>query len=90
MSYQLGCELLNFGAFVAFIGVNAAAFYHYFVRGRDRHLSHALAPLIGGAVCLYIWWSLRWQAKLAGFAWIALGALYFAWRRSRTQSDPVQ
>jgi amino acid transporter len=81
MSYQLGAELLNFGAFLAFIGVNASAFHHYYLRGRERRLAHAVVPLIGGAVCLYIWLSLRWQAKLAGFVWVALGAVYFASRR---------
>src|SRR5436190_8149020 len=81
ISYQLGCELLNFGAFLAFLGVNASAFHHDYVRGRDRRLRYALAPLIGGAVCLYIWWSLRWQAKAAGFVWLAVGAIYFAIRR---------
>jgi amino acid transporter len=81
MSYQLGCELLNFGAFLAFLGVNVSSFHHYYVRGRDRRLGQALVPLIGAAVCLYIWCSLRWQAKLAGFAWVAVGAVYFAARR---------
>jgi putrescine importer len=81
MSYQLGCELLNFGAFLAFLGVNASAFHHDYVRGRDRRFRYALAPLIGGVVCLYIWWSLRWQAKAAGFVWLAVGAIYFAIRR---------
>ena len=85
ISYQLGCELLNFGAFVAFIGVNAAAFYHYFVRGQERRPSQALVPLVGAAVCLYIWSSLRWQAKLAGFGWLAVGAIYFVVRRSRVR-----
>ena len=82
MSYQLGCELLNFGAFLAFLGVNLASFHRYYVLGgRDRRLGNAMVPLIGAAVCLYIWWSLRWQAKLAGFAWLAVGAAYFIARR---------
>jgi amino acid transporter len=78
ISYQLGAEMLNFGAFLAFIGVNASAFRHYYLRDAKRPLGQALVPFTGGAVCLYIWWSLRWQAKLAGFAWLALGAAYFA------------
>jgi amino acid transporter len=80
MSYQLGAELLNFGAFLAFIGVNAASFRCYYLRGRNRRLTDALLPLAGAAVCLYIWWSLRWQAKIAGLIWTGLGALYFAVR----------
>jgi amino acid transporter len=84
ISYQLGCELLNFGAFLAFLGVNASAFHHDYVRGGDRRFLRLLVPVIGGLVCLYIWWSLRWQAKAAGFAWVAVGALYFAFRRQRS------
>jgi amino acid transporter len=86
ISYQLSAELLNFGAFLAFIGVNAAAFQHYFVRGRNRRLAHALVPLAGAAICLYIWWSLRWQAKSAGFIWVGLGAVYFAVRRAHSKT----
>lgn len=82
MSYQLGAELLNFGAFLAFTAVNAAAFVHYFARGRNRKWSYAVLPLAGCAVCLYIWSSLRWQAKLAGCVWIAGGALWALFRRT--------
>lgn len=83
MTYQLGAELLNFGAFLAFIGVNASAFRHDFLRSGERRLVRALAPLLGASVCLYIWWSLRWQAKLAGFVWLAIGAVYFSLGRGR-------
>jgi hypothetical protein len=81
MTYQLGAELLNFGAFLAFTGVNLASFMHYFIRGKERHWSHAVLPLIGALICLYIWWSLRWQAQLAGFIWISVGLIYFAGRK---------
>ena len=85
MSYQLGAELLNFGAFLAFTGVNAAAFRHYFWKGRDRRWTYAVLPLAGCAVCLYIWWSLRWQARVAGFGWLLAGAIYaLARRRGRS------
>ena len=80
MSYQLGAELLNFGAFLAFIGVNASSFRHYWWKGRDRSWSQALIPICGIAVCLYIWLSLRPQAKIAGFVWLATGCVYFGVR----------
>jgi hypothetical protein len=76
MSYQLGAELLNFGAFLAFTGVNAATFMHYFVRGRNRHWSFLVLPLAGCAVCLYIWSNLRWQARLVGIIWLSVGLIY--------------
>jgi amino acid transporter len=81
LSYQLGVELLNFGAFLAFAGVNAASFTHYYLCGRDRSWTHVAIPVSGFLVCVYIWLSLRPQAKIAGFAWVALGCLYFAVRR---------
>ena len=81
ISYQLGAELLNFGAFLAFTGVNLSAFVHYFVRGRNRSWSYLVLPLAGCAVCLYIWSNLRWQARMAGFVWLGIGILYMALRR---------
>ena len=47
MSYQLGAELLNFGAFIGFMGVNVAAFLHYYVRERKRDLMHFAAARPG-------------------------------------------
>ncbi len=79
MSYQLGAELLNFGAFIGFMGVNAAAFLRYFVRG-GRRLSDALAPALGFLICFAIWLSLRTPAKIAGAAWLIFGLAYGAWR----------
>jgi putrescine importer len=79
-SYQLSAELLNFGAFLAFAGVNVASFHYYWWKRNNRTWSHAAIPVLGASVCLYIWMSLRPQAKLAGFVWIILGCLYFAGR----------
>ena len=88
VSYQLGAELLNFGAFLAFLGVNASAFHHYWLKGRDRSWSQGLPPILGGAICFYIWLSLRPQAKVVGFTWMAIGlAYYFVRRFSRAASS---
>jgi amino acid transporter len=76
MSYQLGAELLNFGAFIAFMGVNAAAFLRYGVREGNRTLWDKLSPLLGFVTCLFIFWNLRWQAKVAGIVWVAVGILW--------------
>jgi amino acid transporter len=81
ISYQLGAELLNFGAFLAFTAVNASAFVHYAVRRRERNWTYIVLPILGAAVCLYIWSSLRWQAKLAGVVWLMIGAVYALARR---------
>jgi putrescine importer len=78
LSYQLGAEMLNFGAFIAFMGVNLAAFTRYWVRSDDRRLSNFVLPLLGFLVCLYLWISLRWPAKLMGGLWLAAGVCYGA------------
>ena len=36
VSYGLGAELLNFGAFIAFMGVNLAALLHYWWRAEKK------------------------------------------------------
>jgi putrescine importer len=78
LTYQLGAELLNFGAFVAFMGVNLAAFVRYWVRSDERRLMNAVLPLTGFLVCLYLWLSLRWPARVAGTLWLAAGVIYGA------------
>jgi putrescine importer len=78
LTYQLGAEMLNFGAFIAFMGVNLAAFWHYWLRAERRTLSALVFPLAGFLICFYLWFSLRLPAKLAGGAWLAAGLIYGA------------
>lgn len=80
MSYQLGAELLNFGAFIAFMGVNAAAFTHYWLRERERKMINLWPPVLGFTICMYIWLSLRTPAKIAGGIWLAVGVVYAAYK----------
>lgn len=80
LSYQLGAELLNFGAFIAFMGVNAAAFIRYYLREPEKKLSNALPQVLGFLICGYIWLSLRTPAKIAGAAWLVAGIAYSAWK----------
>jgi putrescine importer len=82
LNYQLGAELLNFGALAAFMGVNIAAFVHYYVRGKDHRWRHLVPPLLGFVVCAFLWWQLRSLAKTIGVVWLATGVIYGAWRTS--------
>jgi amino acid transporter len=82
LTYPLGAELLNFGALIAFMGVNAAAFVRYFLRGERKTMGHLLVPLLGFSVCLYLWVSLGQKARWAGLAWLSAGLIYGAWRTS--------
>lgn len=89
LSYQLSAEMMNFGAFIAFMGVNLAALVHYSVRGGDRRLISWLPPVLGCIICFYIWLHLRWPAKALGGAWLVAGLLWGGCRKGgfRTLRD---
>jgi putrescine importer len=85
LTFEKGAELLNFGAFIAFIGVNAAALIHYKFRSQEKVAFAALSPLCGLAVCTFIWLNLNLDAKLLGAAWVGVGLLlYFVMKGNKS------
>lgn len=82
MTYEMGAELLNFGAFIAFMGVNIAAFTRYFVREKQRSfmgvLMNLVCPLAGFAICAFIWWNLMPRTKIVGALWLLAGVAFGA------------
>ncbi|MDP9147720.1 MAG: APC family permease [Acidobacteriota bacterium] len=82
INYERGAELLNFGAFIAFMGVNAASFIRYFVRAQEKSVGNLLVPVLGFLICAFIWWNLSPPAKIAGSIWLAVGIAYGAWKTS--------
>jgi amino acid transporter len=82
VTYSLGAQLLNFGALIAFMGVNASTFVRYFLRSDHRRLWPFILPILGFVVCFYLWYSLDIKAKIVGTCWISTGILYGAWRTS--------
>lgn len=72
LTYELGAELLNFGAFIGFIGVNLAAF----LRAWRARSAAAIAPACGFLLCLYMWASLSPKSLLLGAAWATIGLVY--------------
>ena len=78
--YELGANLLNFGALIAFMGVNAAAFVRYFVREEKKKISNFLAPVLGFFICLILWWNLSTKARIVGAIWMAIGIAFGAWK----------
>jgi Amino acid transporters len=80
LTYGRGIELLNFGALIAFMGVNAAAFMRYFVHGAEKKLVNFLPPVVGFFICLGLWWSLSGPAKILGGIWMAAGVSFGVWK----------
>jgi len=89
ISYELGAEMLNFGALIAFIGVNLAAFMHYYVRASEKKLTHLLPPLLGMGICLVLWLNLSKPAKIAGAVWVVAGLIYGAIKTSGFRHDLI-
>jgi len=80
LTYGRGIELLNFGALIAFMGVNAAAFMRYFVHGPEKRVANFIPPVLGFFICLGLWWSLSTPAKILGSVWMALGIAFGIWK----------
>lgn len=93
-AYEHAGELLNFGAFLAFSGVNLACFWQFTVQAQRkglkwRLLQDAILPLLGFLVCGYIWWNLNSLAKTVGGIWFAIGILYVGYKTNWFRSAPV-
>ena len=93
-AYEHAGELLNFGAFLAFMGVNFACFWQFSVitkraGGERRLLRDAILPLIGFAFCGLIWFNLNIIAKTVGGIWFAVGLLYVGYKTNWFRSAPV-
>jgi putrescine importer len=89
LTFERAAELLNFGALLAFMGVNAASFTRYFLRERQRGWSDFLVPVLGFTVCLLLWLNLSRPAKIAGVVWMLLGIGYGAIRTRGFKAELV-
>jgi amino acid transporter len=89
LTFERAAELLNFGALLAFMGVNAASFTRYYLRQSDKKLSNLLVPVMGFTVCLLLWLNLSRPAKIAGVIWMAIGISYGAIRTRGFKSTLV-
>jgi putrescine importer len=78
ISYGLGAEMLNFGALIAFMGVNLAAFMRYFVREDKKKITNFVPPLAGFLICLLLWLNLSRPAKIVGAIWMGVGIAFGA------------
>jgi putrescine importer len=92
-AYEHAGELLNFGAFLAFMGVNFACFWQFSMRRRQgapmNFVRDALLPLIGFIFCGLIWVNLNIIAKTVGGIWFLFGLLYVGYKTNWFRSAPV-
>jgi putrescine importer len=93
LNYENAATLINFGAFLAFLGVNAAVIREFYFRpppGHRRHwLADMAAPALGFLFCLWIWLSLPTLAKTVGGTWCVLGLVYTAVKSRGFREAPM-
>jgi putrescine importer len=92
-AYEHAGELMNFGAFLAFAGVNFACFWQFSLRRQQgapmNFVRDALLPLVGFIFCGLIWVNLNIIAKTVGGMWFAIGLLYVGYKTNWFRSAPV-
>ncbi|HEX4022878.1 MAG TPA: APC family permease [Acidobacteriaceae bacterium] len=82
MSYELGTELLNYGALIAFMGVNlSSAVWGWRQKDRGAQWFPILLSLAGLGTCFFLWIHLGSLALIAGTIWASIGILLFFVRR---------
>jgi amino acid transporter len=81
MSYQFGAELLNYGALLAFMGVNISSAVLAWRSGRSTQWVPILLSLCGFVVCLFLWLNLGAIARWGGTVWALIGIVLWLFRR---------
>jgi putrescine importer len=93
LDFERAAELLNFGAFLAFMGVNLAIIKQFCFRGRVGKardwFNDLFLPALGFMFCFWIWWSLPRPAKVVGGIWFAIGILSQAIMTNGFRLEPV-
>ncbi len=92
-NYEEAATLINFGAFLAFLGVNMAVIREFFFRPPPDHKKNLLfdiaVPGIAFLFCFWIWISLPLKAKLVGGLWCLAGIIYLGVKTRGFRKEPV-
>jgi putrescine importer len=91
--FEVACDLLNFGAFLGFMGVNLATLWNHYITPpasyRRRLFRDAVLPIAGFLLCFLIWLGLPHLSKVVGGIWLSIGIIFCAVRTSGFRERPV-
>lgn len=85
-SFSLGADLLNFGALLAFMGVNLSSAVRAW-RQTENRIVPFFTSTVGFLTCTVLWWNLDPKAKIVGSVWACLGLLLWVVRRNHQRPD---
>jgi amino acid transporter len=93
LDYEQAATLINFGAFLAFMGVNLAVIREFWFRppaGHKRNWFYDfVVPVLAFLFCFAIWVSLPTRAKVVGGIWCVAGIVYTAIKTRGFRQTPV-
>ena len=91
LNFEKASEVLNSGAFAAYMAVDLAAFWQFYLNGGPgrRFWRDAIAPLAGLVSCLAIWLSLPRLALTVGALWLAGGVVLGALKARTLSVDQI-
>ncbi|UOQ92261.1 APC family permease [Halobacillus shinanisalinarum] len=82
LSLSLVASFINFGAFLAFTGVNISVIAFYFIKRKERSkkgiVLYLIIPSIGALLDLWLLINLDVNSLVLGGIWFALGFIYMA------------
>jgi len=91
--FEVSCDLLNFGAFLGFMGVNLATLWSHYIQPpesyRPRLFRDAVLPIAGFLLCFLIWLGLPNLSKVVGGIWLSIGIIFCAVRTKGFRERPV-
>ncbi len=93
MPLERACDLLNFGAFLGFMGVNLSVIWSYYFKSPQDHKRNVfldlILPVLGFLFCLLIWLGLPFISKIAGLVWLLVGFIITAIKTKGFKNRPV-
>jgi len=94
LGWERSVEMLNFGALLAFMAVNAVALKHFGLSRDPAHKANVfldvISPALGFLFCLVIFLGLQSSTLVAGAVWLAVGGIYVLVKTRGLSAAPVE
>ena len=94
LGWERSVEMLNFGALLAFMAVNAAALKHFAWSSDPAHKVNlfldVVSPALGFLFCLVIFLGLQSSTLVAGAIWLAVGGAYLLLKTRGVSSTVIE